>query len=224
MGTDFESCGKPLHITQEMGSIVNVNLVVNHWTHNPSGEHQTTNSSSINKTISLMVPWIKLGRAFAGHSFVNGVKTLLGVAMVGWGMSILHPERTLRDDPNDDDADDHKDHPKMPSSRLSSMSHTERYVTGFVLIGMGFLVSLPSIMSQIVWEAAIPALHAAEIVGNDVTSDLFTLGLTDYFKSLKSSVSDWKKPIGGGSNGRGGDLSRSIAGKLVPSSNEINTR
>jgi hypothetical protein len=185
-----------------------------------------------------MVPWIKLGKVFAGHFFVNWVKTLLGAAMVGYGMSILHnnPRRTVcngpgqEEDDHDDDDGDHKDSPKTsPSFGLSSRNHTERYVSGSILIGFGLFLSLPSLLSQVVWETAIPGLSAASIVGTDVTSDMFTLGVTDYFKSLKSTVSDWKPSIGGGGGGgnisRGNDQSRGITSKFVQSSsNEINIR
>lgn len=161
-----------------------------------------------------MVPWVKLGRAFAAYFFANWVKTLLGAAMVGLGMSMLH-------DPKQDEGD-HEDDPKSLSSRFSRMDHTERYVSGSVLIGFGLFMSLPSLLSQVVWETAIPGVSAASVLGNEVTGDLFTLGVTDYFKSLKSTVRDWKPIGGGGAASRGGDQNLGIASKFVaPPANNI---
>ena len=132
-----------------------------------------------------MVPWKTLLKPIMAYSLLNLVKTMLGSALVGFGIA------TLRDKSRDDDDNDGGTPPKdhFFNKRL------ERYICSTVTIGVGIYLALPSLASQMLWESAIPALTATETAQGYATESMYS-----YFKSWKPE--QWRG--GGGDRGSGG--------------------
>jgi hypothetical protein len=178
-----------------------------------------------------MPRWYKIARPFLGHFLVNLIKTILGSAMVGYGIAQLRfdlpstpptPERRQQQkqqqqeqeeeeeeeeeeedraedsstskypDKNADKEINKNGNNKEESIPISSSSYSlyaalfERYVSSFVLIGVGLYFALPSLASQMLWEAAIPAITATE-----VAQDLATGSVFSYIKSWKPETGNY---------------------------------
>jgi hypothetical protein len=167
-----------------------------------------------------MPRWYKIARPFLGHFLVNLIKTILGSAMVGYGIAQLRfdlpstpstPERRRRQQQQQQEEEEEEEEDRAEDSStskypdknadkeinkncnnkeesipISSSSYSlyaalfERYVSSFVLIGVGLYFALPSLASQMLWEAAIPAITATE-----VAQDLATGSVFSYIKSWK---------------------------------------
>ncbi|KAG7354574.1 hypothetical protein IV203_003930 [Nitzschia inconspicua] len=142
-----------------------------------------------------MVQWTKIARPFFGHFLVNLIKTILGSALVGYGIAQLNckydkrikdveSDLTLSKDPIK--KKEEEDLSQLPSPYVAFL---ERYVSSFVMIGVGLYFSLPSLASQMLWEAAIPAITATE-----VAQDLATDSVFGYFKGWKPDTGTWPRP------------------------------
>ena len=156
-----------------------------------------------------MAPWSKIARPFLGHFLVNLVKTMVGSALVGYGIAQLKlqtedelstknqdasntskdPDQTVDNKQNDED-DDSAARQSSSSSPFAPTTFLERYISNFVMIGVGLYLVLPSLASQMLWEAAIPAITATE-----VAQDLATDSMFGYLKSWKPEKPNW--PVSG---------------------------
>jgi hypothetical protein len=166
-----------------------------------------------------MVSWPKIARPFIGHFLFNLFKTILGSALVGYGIAQLQPKHErIQDDPDPALSRDpvKKQEPNTPSSASSSSpspypAFLERYVTSCVMIGVGLYFSLPSLASQMLWEAAIPAITATELVQGLATDSVF-----GFVKSWKPETKNWPRPTLGSVSG--GSKSAITAKNFAPSS------
>lgn len=183
-----------------------------------------------------MAPWSKIARPFLGHFLVNLVKTMIGSALVGYGIAQLKLQtedesstkkqdssNTSKDpdqkvDNKQNDEDDDSAARQRPTSPYAPAAFLERYISNFVMIGVGLYLVLPSLASQMLWEAAIPAITATE-----VAQDLATDSMFGYLKSWKPEKPNWPSvpTLGSGSSGTKAASSGAISVKnFVPSTSD----
>jgi hypothetical protein len=108
-----------------------------------------------------MAPWTQIAKPFFLHFSSNLVKTVVGTGLIGYGVALaLTP--LSDDDENDKDKDKDKDNGKGDSDNPDPKL-VRKCVTVTATIGLGLFFSLPSLVSQIVWETMIPGITATDI-------------------------------------------------------------
>jgi len=134
-----------------------------------------------------MAPWIQIAKPFSYHFAFNCIKTIIGAAFIGHGVALLTTTTRTKNRVEDND-DDNPDHDEEKSSRKKeeeggggttnnkkknrnrntnnnrSKKYNSTVVAATTTIGFGLFLSLPSLMSQIVWETLIPVITATDLV------------------------------------------------------------
>ncbi|KAL3908793.1 MAG: hypothetical protein SGARI_002905, partial [Bacillariaceae sp.] len=141
----------------------------------------------------------------AGYFLLNLVKTIFGSALLGYGVATLR-NKASDTEGNDDggggasNGKERKNTSKnSPDDANISPEHffndrrLERYISSAVMIGVGLYFALPSLMSQMLWESAIPALTATETIQGVATDSVI-----DYIRSWKPETTGLFKTGGGG--------------------------
>ena len=111
-----------------------------------------------------MPPWLQIAKPFSFHFALNCAKTVIGAGFVGYGVALA-----LSKDDDDDDKDNHNDNGNgqeatpAQDNKGATAKLVRKCVTVTTTIGFGLFLSLPSLMSQIVWETMIPAITATDI-------------------------------------------------------------
>eukprot|EP00536_Pseudo-nitzschia_multiseries_P005014 jgi/Psemu1/64893/estExt_Genemark1.C_900052 len=119
-----------------------------------------------------MAPWSQIARPFSFYFAINCVKTVVGAGLVGYGFALAvvedgddsdkpkdaEAETTDNNTDTENNCSDHNDQDD-PSSLI-----VRKYIKIAATIGFGLFLSLPSLMSQIVWETMIPGITATDIM------------------------------------------------------------
>ena len=118
-----------------------------------------------------MAPWAQIARPLGIHAAANCVKTVLGAGMVGYGVALAASPAV--------ESDGVRDEGDSPRARL-----VRKCVAAAAAIGTGLFLSLPSLVSQVVWEVMLPGITAA-----DIASDLATEEVTNILPKWRLNLS-----------------------------------
>jgi len=148
-----------------------------------------------------MAPWIQIAKPFSYHFACNCLKTIIGSAFIGHGITVLLATTTTtttttrtitsrnksnnnnnddndnddtdnddNDNDNDDSCDDNDKHDNNNNNNDNNTTNNndQKYTSSTIVtvtttIGFGLFLALPSLMSQIVWETAIPVITATDL-------------------------------------------------------------
>jgi len=103
-----------------------------------------------------MAPWAQIAKPFFLHFSSNLVKTVVGTGLIGYGVALALT-------PLDGDDENDKGNGTVDSSDNPNPKLVRKCVTVTATIGLGLFFSLPSLVSQIVWETMIPGITATDI-------------------------------------------------------------
>mmetsp|Transcript_26915 Transcript_26915/g.30600 ORF Transcript_26915/g.30600 Transcript_26915/m.30600 type:complete len:127 (-) Transcript_26915:183-563(-) len=116
-----------------------------------------------------MAPWMQIAKPLSYHSAVNCLKTIIGSAFIGHGVTVLLSTTTRT---------------------TTSMNNSSTViVAGTTTIGFGLFLALPSLMSQIVLETFLPVITATDLA--------YKISRENAEKVLSSASATIKKGIEG---------------------------
>ncbi|OEU08101.1 hypothetical protein FRACYDRAFT_250323 [Fragilariopsis cylindrus CCMP1102] len=155
--------------------------------------------------------WSQIAKPFSIHFAFNCLKTIIGAALIGYGIAFT---KTISS--NDDTEEDKSSKENKGTDDNNSNNNIniikKKYIQISITIGFGLFLALPSLISQIVWETMIPTITATDIAYDNVInitklSKLFPkLNLKQNLGQLSSQI-QFPKIInlgGSGSEGSGG--------------------
>lgn len=111
-----------------------------------------------------MVPWAQIAKPVSIHFAFNCFKTVLGAGFVGYGVALALLPPPSSDDKNDDNEKEELADPKL--------EFTKRCVISATAIGFGLFLSLPSLISQTMWESMIPGITITDLAYDLGTENL----------------------------------------------------
>ncbi|VEU38686.1 unnamed protein product [Pseudo-nitzschia multistriata] len=170
-----------------------------------------------------MAPWSQIVGPFSFHFAVNCCKTMVGAGLVGYGVALA---ATPVDELSEVGDEDEKETTHTPDDSGRMAQKTEvggsgsngnypstilvrKYVKIAVTIGFGLFLSLPSLMSQIVWETMIPGITATDIV-YDVSTENVRGMIPKWSEIIKKPTLPGLGGLIGGKEGRGGQQMKTI--------------
>jgi len=120
-----------------------------------------------------MAPWMQIAKPLSYHSAVNCLKTIIGSAFIGHGVTVLLATTTT-----------------TTRTTTSSMNNSSTViVAGTTTIGFGLFLALPSLMSQMVLETLLPVITATDLA--------YKISRENAEKVLSSASATIKKGIEG---------------------------